>query len=502
MKCYLKCYYGYKNRGDELLFFGVVSYIVEHYSPTKLYIEVWDKVFFRQWLDQNKQYLPNNVPEITIVAINETNNYDLRQAMYFFGWWELITDEILYQDSTSKKAADSAKKETPSDTDSSHIDTDVSLSFEHLQQTQDVAPTTPPFLDKLLKKSSDWLLQFASRFFARAWRNYLIRYFADISSWNFVLLWGFSLPQKITTRYLYTYMLPKAQKIVCRDPDSYALVTKYSPKNAVLFQDFAVSTLHDFVAQSKETSIQILLEDTMTVSLASDQYILINCHKKVWNDVVRQQIQTFVQTYPQAIPIFFPGDIEHDHPMYQELKKSIPSLLLYDWTCQTLSTTLHLFWYAHASIWARLHFLLPLQEMGKFFIPLVYAEKIKKLIRIARSHTYISYDDVVVLSAKDANRTSRIRMSTWCSYVYICATTHDTINPQLLSQVQNEVACEMLVWEQESFQEYIVATIVEHFLQFAVWSAVLVWDILARPSSILVQKWYSIQHQPSLASST
>ncbi|NCQ81820.1 hypothetical protein GW750_03280, partial [bacterium] len=119
-------------------------------------------------------------------------------------------------------------------------------------------------------------------------------------------------------------MLPKAQKIVCRDPDSYALVTKYSPKNAVLFQDFAVSTLHDFVAQSKETSIQILLEDTMTVSLASDQYILINCHKKVWNDVVRQQIQTFVQTYPQAIPIFFPGDIEHDHPMYQELKKSIP----------------------------------------------------------------------------------------------------------------------------------------------------------------------------------
>ena len=40
MEAYLRGYYGYKNFGDELLFFGVIKQIYTRYPITKLYVEV------------------------------------------------------------------------------------------------------------------------------------------------------------------------------------------------------------------------------------------------------------------------------------------------------------------------------------------------------------------------------------------------------------------------------------------------------------------------------
>ncbi|MEI6117993.1 MAG: hypothetical protein WCP92_01735 [bacterium] len=40
MEGYLRGYYGYKNFGDELLFFGVVKRLFTKYPLTKLFVEV------------------------------------------------------------------------------------------------------------------------------------------------------------------------------------------------------------------------------------------------------------------------------------------------------------------------------------------------------------------------------------------------------------------------------------------------------------------------------
>ncbi|MEI7558010.1 MAG: hypothetical protein WCJ45_04205 [bacterium] len=42
MEGYLRGYYGYRNFGDELLFFGVVKQLCTRYSLTKLFVESGD----------------------------------------------------------------------------------------------------------------------------------------------------------------------------------------------------------------------------------------------------------------------------------------------------------------------------------------------------------------------------------------------------------------------------------------------------------------------------
>ncbi len=70
---YLKCYYGYKNFGDEILVFGVINRIFAHY-PTieKLYIEVGDKKRFDGRIDKNRHYLDIDLCKLESI---QKNNY-------------------------------------------------------------------------------------------------------------------------------------------------------------------------------------------------------------------------------------------------------------------------------------------------------------------------------------------------------------------------------------------------------------------------------------------
>lgn len=70
---YLKCYYGYKNFGDELLVFGVINRIFSTY-PTiqKLYIEVGDKERFDSRMDKNSHYLDIKLCKLESI---QKNNY-------------------------------------------------------------------------------------------------------------------------------------------------------------------------------------------------------------------------------------------------------------------------------------------------------------------------------------------------------------------------------------------------------------------------------------------
>lgn len=55
MEGYLRGYYGYKNFGDELLFFGVVKQLSIKYPLTKLFVEVGDVAWMEDWVWENYQ---------------------------------------------------------------------------------------------------------------------------------------------------------------------------------------------------------------------------------------------------------------------------------------------------------------------------------------------------------------------------------------------------------------------------------------------------------------
>ena len=57
MEGYLRGYYGYKNFGDELLFFGVVKRLFAKYPLTKLFVEVGNKSWMDDWVRENYQDL-------------------------------------------------------------------------------------------------------------------------------------------------------------------------------------------------------------------------------------------------------------------------------------------------------------------------------------------------------------------------------------------------------------------------------------------------------------
>jgi len=69
---YLKCYYGYKNFGDEILAFGVINRIFANYPTIEtLYIEVGDKTRFDSRLDKNSHYLDINLCKLETIQKND-----------------------------------------------------------------------------------------------------------------------------------------------------------------------------------------------------------------------------------------------------------------------------------------------------------------------------------------------------------------------------------------------------------------------------------------------
>lgn len=70
---------------------------------------------------------------------------------------------------------------------------------------------------------------------------------------------------------------------------------------------------------------------------------MINVHRKIWNNETKQHILDFCATYSKHQYVYFPADIHHDTVFFEELQQEISDLVMYDWTCQSLSTTLSIF---------------------------------------------------------------------------------------------------------------------------------------------------------------
>ena len=202
------------------------------------------------------------------------------------------------------------------------------------------------------------------------WWNYLLRNYWYRLFWKkIVLLWWFWVPKHIWSNFLYKILYNYANSIVCREPASYERVIQYVSKNkCVLHEDFAYTILR---------SIKTI---HWSSSLWHGTYAIINCNPYIWSAETKQKIINYCSQGWYDSLIYFPAELTIDAPMYNELLKELPNLIWYDRTAESLKTIALLF--ASASWWiaARLHVLILLQFYWVEYTPLVYQEKITKIL--------------------------------------------------------------------------------------------------------------------------
>lgn len=212
MKAYLKGYYGYKNLGDELLFFGVVRYLVDKCGLIDLTVEVGDKKWFKRWIDLNAKFLPSNK--------------DLLKIQLFEPWQGVIS-----------KVRNIWK----------YCKNLISHRFS-------------------CKVIGGWeVFTYQRGWFHGGW-NMVLLYFWSILVGNFILLGWVGTPKTASFKFLYRFVLPRAKKVVVRDRISYDVVRKYT-SCVELYQDFAQGVLAEFFSHhsgiKKESKIVINLHPSM-----------------------------------------------------------------------------------------------------------------------------------------------------------------------------------------------------------------------------------------------
>lgn len=292
----MKCYYGYKNRWDELLAIWVIQWIFHNCSIEKLYIESWDKNWMKNWIDMNNDLLNKNVMNKIVVVWKDWYKNLESDLKLFLGWGELFTDQRPF-----------------------------------------------PY--------DGW--------------NYLLKFWKQIWKWNVVMLWWIGKVWKFRTNILYNLTLRQAEKIVVREKTSYELAKKYN-KNTELYHDFALDVID--------------LAKNELVERKSD-YILINVNSHIMKDEKNiEKILNFVKENEWKQIYFFSCDFYDDLKYYDFFCEKIPGMKLYDRTKYSIKETLKFLAGCENAIWTRLHFLLVLKYLGKNFVPIVYQEKIEKLI--------------------------------------------------------------------------------------------------------------------------
>lgn len=94
MKWLLKCYYWYQNRGDELLFFGVVQYIFKHKENlTHLDVEVGDVSWMHEWCELNPWLREQYTSRVRFVSSRTFGMWVADYDVIFAGWGEVLAQK-------------------------------------------------------------------------------------------------------------------------------------------------------------------------------------------------------------------------------------------------------------------------------------------------------------------------------------------------------------------------------------------------------------------------
>ena len=329
MRGFLKCFYWYRNLWDEFLFWGVLDYIDTMYSNIdELTVEVKDVEWMQSWWTSNIEIikdlklaswfaLQKKIIKFTEVTKNPRDNFIY--DIYFFGWWEVFAES----------------------------------------------------------RGFHW------------WWNYFFRYIWALHMKKIVFLWWIETPHDFFQKMLYKYLLPKADKIICREEHSYN-VARYYNNNTQLYTDFVIPLVDKYKQYVQQHNMQTLTShDPYDIHKLSQlfwkKYILINMIGSMSNDLSYELIQKFVALYEGYTLVYVScgtDDKWREDKYYAKwLQWIYPDVKIYDWEKHSIIQTLSLFQYATAGIWCRLHFLLLLQELQIDRYALVYAEKIKKLVK-------------------------------------------------------------------------------------------------------------------------
>jgi polysaccharide pyruvyl transferase WcaK-like protein len=208
-----------------------------------------------------------------------------------------------------------------------------------------------------------------ARRFPYGGRNYIIKHFWRIVFWKFSLLWGIWRPRMLTTRLLYALLIPRAKHIVVRDKDSYAVAYMYH-ENPVLHSDFAYPIIDKIVVEKDEWL----------------PYNVINLNPYKRDTLSKRKVEEIVEKHTGEW-IFIAWDVGEDIPLYRELQISMERISLFDWTSHNLREIANFFASAQYGLATRLHVLLLLKHFNIPLSPLVYQEKITKVLWIEEEHT-------------------------------------------------------------------------------------------------------------------
>ena len=324
MEGYLRGYYGYKNFGDELLFFGVVKQLFTRYPLTKLFVEVGNVAWMEDWIRENYLHI---LDEKHLKAIK-----CVRAHPHRYRWWTYLLHTI---------GAHRYKK--------------IFKFFGGGEVLSDERP------------------------FPHDGRNIPLLFHYNVQKGNFALLGGIGKPQKPYTQLLYRYLLPKAESIIVRDKDSAILARHIVAQGKSADQQALTDNVYLYQDFAQEILLQYTAKDFPKAPYATP-YLLVNINKQSMTTEYIKQIESFCRDYPNHKKIFFPCDMNDDPHCFDLLKKRIPDLEMYDRTRHSLRDNLWLFRHTQAGIGARLHFLLPLKLYNKPLHAIPYADKINKVI--------------------------------------------------------------------------------------------------------------------------
>lgn len=310
MDWFLKWFYGYKNFWDEMLFFWLVNRIEENYSINKLVVEAGDVERFSHRIRENKSFLGPILDKLEIVPIDVYK-------------WKYIH----------------------------HIMNILWLGkYKHY-----------------FKFFWWWEVLDESRKIPHDGWNIPTLYNYSVRKKKFVLLWWIGTHKKRHTNWLFSYLIPKAESIICREKVSKERAILFGNKTkTLLYEDFSLAVLREAEAFLHQQE-------------SKEEYMLININDATWSEENIKKIVKFVEKYPGK-KIFFPGQIEEDKKYYAQLKSYIHDLNIYDRTKHNLNETIAMLYNAKAGVWARLHFLYPLKVFWKPYMSLSHSDKIEKLI--------------------------------------------------------------------------------------------------------------------------
>jgi len=201
--------------------------------------------------------------------------------------------------------------------------------------------------------------------------NYLLRYWNYVWKKKLVFAWWVGTIKRPWTAFLYQKLLSSANSVIVREQYSYEIVKNFTNKG-VLHRDFAYDALEWIDLQSLTSPL-------------SWEYALLNCNTHIYTSESIQKISQWlkVQEWLWRTIYFIAGtawEDDSDVVVYRSLLEKFPQINHLDRMQYSVRELAWIFAWAKHGLAARLHVVLMLDRAWIEYEPLVYQEKVARLI--------------------------------------------------------------------------------------------------------------------------